>query len=68
MIDGEGHTIPERVGLRGVNNAANPVLACLPCALVVLNCQGGAPYQKKKKEAKAPDHSKINQNSRIDLI
>ena len=30
MVDGEGHTVPERVGPRGEDNAANPVLTCRP--------------------------------------
>ena len=45
MVGGEGHTVPERVGTRGADNAASPVLACLPCAQAVARL-GGAPYQK----------------------
>ena len=46
MVSGEGHTVPERVGPRGADNAANPVLACLPCAQAV-NPPGRRPLSKK---------------------
>ena len=45
VVSGEGHTAPERVGPHGADNAANLVLACLPCAQADLRL-GGAPYQK----------------------
>ena len=47
MVGGEGHTVPERVGPRGADNAANLVLACLPCAQAV-NPSGRRPLPKKK--------------------
>ena len=46
MVGGEGHTVPERVGPRGADNATNPELVCLPCAQLVAQL-GGAPNQKK---------------------
>ena len=46
MVSGEGLTVPERVGPRGVDNATNPELVCLPCAQLVAQL-GGAPNQKK---------------------
>ena len=52
MIGGEGHTVPERVGPRGADNAANLVLACLPCAQAV-NPPGRRPLPKKKEKKTA---------------
>ena len=46
MVGGEGHTVSERVGPRGADNATNPELVCLPCAQLG-NQLGGAPTQKK---------------------
>ena len=46
VVGGEGHTVPERVGPRGTDNAANLVLACLPCAQAV-NPPGRRPLPKK---------------------
>ena len=45
----EGHTVPERVGPRGADNAANLVLACLPCAQAV-NPPGRRPLPKKNNK------------------
>ena len=49
VVSGEGHTVPERVGPRGVDNAASLVLVCLPCAQAV-NPPGRRPLPKKKKK------------------
>ena len=46
MIGGEGHTVPERVGPCGADNATNPELVWLPCAQLGSQL-GGAPNQKK---------------------
>ena len=43
MVSGEGHSVPERVGLRGADNATNQVLVCLPCA------QAACPPGRQKK-------------------
>ena len=47
MVGREGHTVSERVGPRGADNATNPELVCLPCAQLG-NQLGGAPTPKKK--------------------
>ena len=49
MIGGEGYTVPERVGPRGADNAANLVLAYLPCAQAV-KLPGRRPLPKKAYE------------------
>ena len=48
-VGGEGHTVPERVGPRGADNATNQVLVCLPCAQAV-PLPGRRPLTKKKKK------------------
>ena len=46
MVGGKGQTIPDMVGPRGVDNATNPELVCLPYAQLG-NQLGSAPTQKK---------------------
>ena len=47
-VGGEGHTVPERVGPRGADNATNHVLVCLPCVQAV-PLPGRRPLLKKQK-------------------
>ena len=65
MIGREGHTIPERVGPRGADNATNPELVYLPCAQLG-NQLGGALNQKKVIEETKEESAKDRKKTRAD--
>ena len=68
VVSGEGHTVPERVGPRGADNATNRVLVCLPCAQVVKSAWAPPSTKKNPSKNKRKEILKLSRSQMRRLI